>query len=191
MAVHSATDRPCPPSGRMEHLQADLWHLPDYPRTFDPSTPGINSETEVLAFMYALVLLSKPLIVVETGSYCGMMARALAAGCATNDLGMVHTFDTDPDAYAATREALKWHGQWSEAHLQPALERADLIRSCDLLFSDSSYESRVQEVKLLKPGAVGVLHDTGMEDHLDRHIQQEYPRNVFIATPRGLTIFQR
>lgn len=193
-AVEADTEIVCPPSERMKHLEASRWSIPNYPATFQPSTAEINSESEVLAFLYGLVLLLKPKVIVETGSYAGFAARAMAAAVSANGIGMVHTFDTDPAAFSATQTLLQQTalrlGSW-EAYQLPALSRMDLLTTCDFLFSDSSYESRMQEIRLIKPGAVGVLHDTGMEEHLDTAIRSLYPGSVFIPTPRGLTIFQK
>lgn len=181
-------ENPCPPCARMSHLKADLWSVPRYDN-FTPETAGINAESEVVLFAFAITALLKPKLIVETGSYCGLTARALGyAAMANSNDAEVLTCDVDPKAALATRQVCPGSVRVIEG---PAEQIFDAIRKCDLLFSDSSYESRVQEIRLLKPGAIGILHDTGMEDHLDRNIRELYPGSVFIPTPRGLTIFQK
>lgn len=177
----------------MSHLDAGLWSVPEYSDSFKPSTEGINVEVEVIEFLVGLVRLLKPRIVVETGCYCGITSLALAEACQDNEIGHVFTSDIDPLAVAETKRIASLEGGmefWLTVREGPALEQLP-IAEADLLFSDSSYESRLEEIKLLKPGAVGVLHDTGMEDHLDEAVRSLYPGSVFIATPRGLTIFQK
>ncbi|HKT90140.1 MAG TPA: class I SAM-dependent methyltransferase [Candidatus Sulfotelmatobacter sp.] len=188
VAMDFVGERSCPPSGRMGHLKADLWSVPGYDN-FEPDTPGINAESEVVLFAFAVAMLLKPKLIVETGSYCGLTARALGYAAISNGNGCeVYTCDVDPKAIFATQQICPGSVTVVSA---PASQLHDKISQCDLLFSDSSYESRIEEIRWLKPGAIGILHDTGMEDHLDREIRSLYPGSVFIPTPRGLTMFQK
>jgi predicted O-methyltransferase YrrM len=185
----------CPPSERMAHLQSALWSVPIYDPRFTPQDVCINSEVEVMEFLYGLVRLLKPALVVETGSYAGLTACTMAMACKDNRQGKVVTCDVDSAAIEATQRLAAENGisrKWLQIICRAALElpAGYRVQDADFLFSDSSYESRVEEIKLLKPGAIGVLHDTGMEEHLDRAASGLYPGSIRIETPRGLTIFQ-
>lgn len=54
------------------------------------------TEREVADFLAALIRLSKPAVVVETGTYTGTTTRRLAEALKANDYGHLYTIENDP-----------------------------------------------------------------------------------------------
>lgn len=122
-----------------------------------------SAELEFQQFLYGLVRVLKPELVVETGTYRGVTAEVMAKACKENKFGRVVTCDP-----------YDHRGSQSRAHLQYPLE----FRSCqsfdlpelaeaDLVFCDSDYQYRATEILRCKPGAVIVVHDTTVSHHSD------------------------
>jgi hypothetical protein len=103
-------------------------------------------------FLYGLVRMLKPNLVVETGTYKGRTANQLYLAVVANGLGRFVTCDPY---------------DWSPAFRYPSDYRKcsslDLqeLREADLVFSDSDQNIRNKEYALVKPGCVFVVHDTG------------------------------
>lgn len=122
-----------------------------------------GAEIETQQFLYGLVRVLKPELVVETGTYKGVTAEVMARACKENNFGRVVT--CDPYDHRA--------GQ-SKSHLFYPLEfrycrSFDLpeLSEADLVFCDSDYEYRGTEILRCKPGAVIVVHDTLTSHHSD------------------------
>ncbi len=161
------------------------WRVPvvDAPRAHGP----IQSEVEILAFMWALVVMTKPALVIETGTDAGVMTRALGAACMANGFGQVLSAEVNPDLAARAREFCR--GLPVHIHQGPALDLP--IEKAHLLFIDSSYESRQAELARVSPGAIAVVHDTTREAELGLHVEQTYPRWIRVITPRGFMVVQK
>ena len=179
----------------MLHLQTP--HTADFPNPWhigvlDPATYPepyhlIQSELELLVFMFALVLELKPRLVVETGTNIGLMARTLGWACWVNNFGRVVTCDTDQRMceFATTLCAGLPVQIWN----LPALELPEL-READLVFIDSSYESRSAEIHLVKPGAVYIYHDSYAEPWIRPEMMHEKYK-VHLDSPRGFSIVRK
>jgi predicted O-methyltransferase YrrM len=118
---------------------------------------GMASEYEMHDFLYGLVRLMKPELVVETGCYHGLMTRRLGEAVSANGHGKVISCDVEPEqvSQAISRcEGLPVEVRLSKAEDLPELHDADLI------FSDSSEQSRFLEYHRAKPGCVFLMHDT-------------------------------
>lgn len=140
----------------------------------------------MLVLMWALVLMLKPQLVIETGSDSGVMTRALGCAVQANGFGCVLSAEVNPEL--AVRAAALCLGLPVEVRNVPALELP--IEEADLLFIDSSYESRKQELaRIVKPGAIAVLHDTVREPSM-RAEAEKYRRTIHIVNPRGCAIIQ-
>jgi predicted O-methyltransferase YrrM len=126
-----------------------------------------GTEVEVQQMLYGLVLATKPTLVVETGCYDGFTTAVLAeAQLKAGRGGRVVTCDTDPLCIQQTEKRI--------AIAAAALPRlrdivttvrcrgVDLpeLREADLVFSDSNYANRIDEMLAVKPGALIVVHDT-------------------------------
>ncbi len=181
----------------INELYADVPKTLDFPNpwhigTFDASqypTPNelIQGELEMLAFMFGLVLQLKPKLVVETGTNVGIMARALAAGCWVNGFGKVVTSDTNQKMVDYATKVCE--GLPVEIRCCPSLDLPELLVA-DLVFVDSSYESRSKEIKLVKSGAVYVYHDSCAEPWIRPEMSSEEFK-VHLDSPRGFSIVRK
>lgn len=147
----------------------------------------IQAELEMLVFMFSTVVHLKPRLVVETGTNVGLMARALGSGCWVNGFGRVVTSDVDQKMvdYASNLCA----GFPVEVRCCPSLELPELGEA-DLVFIDSSYESRSQEIHRVRPGAVYVYHDSCAEPWIKQEMSDEVYK-VHLDTPRGFSIVRK
>lgn len=198
VAVHQLA--PCLPFG-MSHFVDDLYKdvpkTADFPNpwhvgTFDSSTYPvphelIQGELEILAFMFSLVVQLKPRLVVETGTNIGLMARALGCGCWVNGFGKVVTSDTSQDMVDYAKKVCD--GWPVEIRCCPALDLPELSEA-DLVFIDSSYESRSVEHHRVKSGAVYVYHDACAEPWVRPELDYE-PFKVHFDGPRGFSIVRK
>lgn len=168
-----------------EQLGNTAWWLPLWPGR---PLPGgvIHSEAEACAFLWALAVVLKPELAVETGAHVGGATRALGCAVAFNGYGRVVSCDVDPECVARAQQLCA--GLPVEVRCCPALELPEL-EAADLLFIDSSYESRAEELKRLKPGAIAVVHDTVLEQKVADAVAG-YLRRINIWTPRGFAIIQ-
>ena len=163
------------------------WRVPVLDaRTPRPQGP-VHSEVEMLCLMWAFVIMLKPKLVIETGSDSGVMTRALGGACQANGFGRVLSAEVNADLVDAARR-LCW-GLPVDIHHGPALDLP--IEQADLLFVDSSYESRQAELRRVRPGAVAVVHDTTRETGLGQHVAETYPRHIRVVTPRGFMVVQK
>lgn len=165
------------------------WHIgtldsSEYP---DPHEL-LQGELELLVMMFSMVVELKPHLVFESGTNVGLMARALAAGCWVNGFGRVVTCDTDLRMVEYARKVCE--GLPVEILHEPALSVGELAEA-DLLFIDSSEDSRVQEISLIKPGAVYVMHDTHAEQWMRDVVDDSEEYRVHIPGPRGFSIARK
>lgn len=160
------------------------WHIPlvSAPRV----NGNIQSEVEMLVLLWALVIMLKPKLVIETGTDAGVMTRAL--GCAVKANGFGCVLSAEVDASLAEQARAFCQGLPVQIITGPALNLP--IEDADLLFLDSSYESRKQELaKICKPHAIAVLHDTVREPSMGEEAHK-YSRSIHVVTPRGFAIIQ-
>ena len=161
-------------------------------------------ESEVIEFLYALIVLTKARIVVETGTYLGETAIALGYAVSLHR-GHVHTAETDIRRYNEAAEAIQ-SVACSTPHLPVTLWNATgayMIRALsdegkriDLAFLDSSIEARVDELQALysriKPGGVVVIHDAAPHHATMGYLGSLKGWNwLRFRTPRGLLVLQR
>lgn len=159
-------------------------------------------EEDLLAFLTALVQFLKPQLILETGTYYGTSAIALARGCVANGFGYVHTLEIDGDRVKeANRRITKAGlGEWVLVHEAASIpESADSVPLfswvfglIDLMFVDGNVE-RWKEIRrferYLSARALVVAHDAADPDS-GYDTLTDYHR-VEIGSPTGLAILQR
>ena len=161
--------------------------LPDRPGTWE-AHDAWASERETGEFLFGLVRLLKPTIVLETGCHLGMTTVQLGYAVAKNKVGAVHTCDIDPimQAEAASRTTglpVQIHGCTGE-------ELIGMTRNVDFAFIDSSGDRVAECLKLhLSPCGIVVLHDARRQ-MLQEIVEKTNWQSIFIDSPRGCAILQ-
>lgn len=147
------------------------------------------SEHEVYDFLYGLVRLLKPAVVLETGSYKGGATRLMAQAAKDNGVGEIHTCDTNPDMLEETLRSI--YGLPATAILCSGLDLISVLDNIGLAFIDSSGD-RVAEVQALNlaPGGVVVLHDAKRPQYQAIKNLRHWKAIWEIDTVQGITVFQ-
>jgi len=122
---------------------------------------------EVLNWLYATILLFKPMNLVETGALDGIGTIALASACKANGFGLVHSVEIDSKACAKAQERLNQVGLdgWVQYHCQDSRQflRETQIKF-DLGFFDSLCEIRAEECTICMERGIlrgpAIFHDT-------------------------------
>ena len=177
------------------------------------NTGGV--ELEIGEFLYGLVRMMKPTLILETGTHIGIASLYIAAGLKKNEFGHLNTIE------------------WEKTHLTKAKERWNmfgvnefvtsfLISSSDfktqemydIIFLDTEPNLRFGELlkfeKNLNEGGIIIIHDLGggmcqvdnkelgfgwpfgrLPDEIVELIEMDSLRPFHFATPRGLTCFYR
>lgn len=161
----------------------------------------MTAELEVLDFLRSLVTTLKPQLVVETGTFLGLSALAMAEGLRENGFGRILTCDPDPEVFARAREriAASGLGDWIDSRCEPSL---DLVVPgvIDILFCDSLPELREPEVRRflsdMNPNGVILMHDASshlqtVRDAARRLEDEGLISAVLLPTPRGLVLAQK
>lgn len=140
---------------------------------------NMGVEAEVAEFLYALVRVLKPKVVVESGTGRGYASLALATALAANGDGVLHTFEPIRSYQDEARERL--HGLPVKFHNGLACE-GWTGGPADLVFIDSWGEVRDRDLRFWVPkGFPLVVHDA--HEH-----RQLLPDGLLIDTPRGLWV---
>lgn len=154
------------------------------------SAPSIMAvEYETADFLYGLVRMLKPKVVLETGCGEGHSTFAMSRGVQANNLGHINTCDTE---YSLVHAIASTVGPIDDITCV-RMEGVDLCRrisEVDLAFLDSSGD-RVAECAALKlsPKGVVVLHDSKREQYRPIWTMRPWKTIWEIDTPRGLTVF--
>lgn len=160
------------------------------PELFLAANAG-STELEVLNWLYATVIMTKPRTILETGCLDGFGTVALAAACKANGFGIVHSVDIDPEACEKARAKLRRRGlsKFAEVHCVSSL---DFLRSTTLRFEmgffDSLCELRPEEYEIcVERGildGVAAFHDTSphrtetMKEWPEPAVHDEYRRRL-------------
>lgn len=153
------------------------------------------SEHEVYDFLYGLVRLLKPKVILETGCYKGGATAAMAKAVAENGVGQIDTCDT---IYEMVYEMVESVERATSGRLSDVVfvnvEGIDLCRQTpdvDFAFIDSSGD-RVAEVNALQlsPNAVVVLHDSNRPQYKPIWTIKPWKSIWHIGTEQGITVFQ-
>lgn len=153
------------------------------------------AESEVIEFLYALIVLTKAKVVVETGTYEGDTTRSLAWAVSLHG-GRVYTAETDLERY----KFVDGHFGATSSVACFYTTGVDLIQNLDekidLAFLDSSIEARADELRALylrmRPGGVVVVHDAAPHHATMSYLGSLKGWNYLrFRTPRGLLVLQR
>lgn len=160
-----------------------------------------GAEQETSEFMYGLIRLIKPAVVVETGSYLGDTTIAIAKALRENNHGKLYSCDVDGSYVKEVNEWLVREGlqDWGQVLLITGQELiAQLGNQIEFAFIDSGGEKGVREgeikilIPFMKPLQMFALHDTAPQ-----HVGMNAVANaitlpkVYFNTPRGLTLFMK
>jgi predicted O-methyltransferase YrrM len=163
----------------------DLWKSPKSPNS-------MASEIEVGDFMFGLVRLLKPAIVVETGCHDGTTSFKIAEAVKANGYGSFLTCDLEEHYVANLREEAARRELAIDVFCMRGHQLIQRCSSIDLAFIDSGGLREVEVMLTLtkmKRFGVIVLHDTAphqTEGGIPKRIQAP---SMYLNTPRGLTLF--
>lgn len=135
-----------------------------------------TAELEMQEFLFGLVRYLKPKLIFESGSCRGHTARILGLACRANGRGRVVSAEAEQSLFNTARANCRGVPEVEVRHAK-AMDCLE-VEEADLVFSDSSYESRVEEWKACKRGCVYVVHDTELEK----------PLGIFVQARNGLLI---
>ena len=170
---------------------------PERWRMFDSMT----AEVEVLEFLQSLVTTTKPKLVVETGTFMGISTLWMAEGLKQNGAGKIVTCEFDPVVCEKARERIEESGlrKWIDLRNESSLEMK-VNGPIDLLFTDSAFEIREQEVRYflpqMSPDGLILMHDASSHLKTVRQAALKMEEEGLISvlllpTPRGLVLAQR
>lgn len=152
---------------------------------------GTGTEHEVQAFLTALVGVVRPRLIVETGCYHGKTTREL--GLAAIRVGVdcrVYSCDIDPGLVLLARA----NCEGLPVQIQQC-RGVDLtaLRAADLVFLDSTYVGRRDEVLQVRRGALVVIHDTKAceSERIDLSGVVLEHGGILFDTYRGFGMFRR
>lgn len=137
-------------------------HVPAEKAELFTANDACSTELEYLEFLYALVRVTKPLEVLETGTYAGFGTRNIVAALHENARGHLWTIDEHDRGVTTEHNDRVTFVQGNSL----GCIRAMTDRRFDLLFFDSDLPMRVAEfveckwAGIASPGATIVFHDT-------------------------------
>ncbi len=161
---------------------------------------GNTAEVETLEFLYSVVRLLKPELIIETGTWHGHMAVALGKALRQNGFGRAISFEIDPEVCEIAQRRVKDAGLHDlvEVRNRSSLQ-ATVGSNIDMLVLDSELSLRVQEFEYfrpnLRPSAIVIFHDTStnhriVREDVRRLTAQGLLTSIILSTPRGLAICQ-
>lgn len=136
------------------------------PHLFE-SVDGGSTEIEMLNFLHSTIRLTKPSLILETGSYLGIGTLAIANACKLNGFGKVVSLEFDTNYYNFAKKIIQKEGleEWVELINGDTLKYLkETHYTFDLGFFDSENDIRGIECEIclqrniLKKTAV--FHDT-------------------------------
>ena len=161
---------------------------------------GKTPELETLEFLFAVVRLLKPRLVVETGTWHGYSAIAIASALRQNGFGKLITFETDTETCAIAQRRL---AQENLTQFVDVRNETSVVGSVngpiDLLLLDSELPDRISEFEYFRPqlsgSAIVIFHDTSTIRSVARDCVQDLVTKRLLAcvmfpSPRGLAICQ-
>jgi len=107
-----------------------------------PAPYQMSPTLEDVEFLYALVRVTKPRVVLELGSGRGISGRFLAEALAANEKGCLITYEPDTD------HALAAHKMLSDlpAAVLHTRDEFEYLTDPDLVFIDSDYSRRTDDI---------------------------------------------
>jgi predicted O-methyltransferase YrrM len=176
-----------------------------------------GTEVEVSEWLYGMIRVIKPDLVLETGTHVGVSAAYISQALEDNKRGKMQTFEIIPEHWKNAQDMLKdlelQHR--CECNLISALKYQPEGLSYDVLFLDSEPQLRFNEfVKYwpnLRDGGYIIIHDLNDQlghNDLTQHGMYDWPWGdwreklgpfvergdvnvISFDNPRGLTMFQK
>jgi predicted O-methyltransferase YrrM/glycosyltransferase involved in cell wall biosynthesis len=159
---------------------------------------GYTAEIEVLDFLYTLVRLTKPERVLETGTWFGRSAIAIASALRDNGIGHLVTIELNGEAAEVAARNIDNQGLTTLVTLHVANSlTVELSETYEFALFDSAIPLRGAEFSRfydrLEPGAIVLFHDTA-DHHIgsaDRVIDLRTMgmlEGIFLPTPRGIFV---
>jgi predicted O-methyltransferase YrrM len=169
----------------------DRWHMLD----------AQSAEAEVLDFLKSFILMVKPDVVLETGTFIGHSAMKMAEGMKANGFGKIITIEYDPKVFAKAKQNIDASGlgEWIEYRNASSLDTV-VEGTIDILFSDSDLSIRESEIRRflpqIKPRGLVLVHDSSstfkvVRDAVLRLELEGLLSVVLLSTPRGMVIAQK
>lgn len=190
------------------------------PEPSDPRYRMFNDggvEVEVGEFLYGLVRMLKPALILETGTHYGISAAYMGMALRDNGAGWIVTYEFLPENHRIATDfidKLELDGhvvcRLDNVAAIPAHEHQDI----DILFLDTEPQTRFGELlqfyDRVKPGGLILIHD--LHPHMHQIENEEHGfawpygripeamrqlvadgtlRPVHFRTPRGLTMFYK
>lgn len=169
---------------------------------------GMATEVETLQFLYSLVRLLKPSVIVETGSYKGYGTYWLARACKEMKHGFVFTCEINQELCHHTFALLQHEGVIDRVSISADPGDAMIRRlsgPIDFAFLDSNLDTRIGEMRelyhKLTPGGVVAVHDTSTYHDQPGHLGPRTPmlqlarqynmQVINLDTPRGLMLLRK
>jgi predicted O-methyltransferase YrrM len=160
-----------------------------------------SAELEVLEFLKSLVLMVKPGLIVETGTFLGHSAIKIGEALKANRFGRLITIELDNAIYRKALERIEAAGleQWVEARNESSLE-TQIPGEVDILFSDSHLPIREAEIRRflpqIVPNGLVLVHDSSSHFQIVRDAVLKLEKEgllsvVLFPTPRGLVVAQK
>jgi glycosyltransferase involved in cell wall biosynthesis/protein-L-isoaspartate O-methyltransferase len=159
---------------------------------------GFTAEIEVLDFLYTLVRLTKPQRVLETGTWLGRSAIAIASALRDNGIGHLVTIESNGEAAEVAVRNIDDARLTTFVTLRVADSLAvELSETYELALFDSDISIRATEFcrfyDRLKPGAIVLFHDTagshiGSADRVVDLMTTGMLEGIFLPTPRGIFV---
>jgi predicted O-methyltransferase YrrM len=178
-----------PPTPECPH--PERWHMLD----------AQSAELEVLDFLKSLILLLKPDLIVETGTFIGHSALVMAQALETNGRGRLVTIEYDAVVFEKAKENI------ASSNLRRRIEYRNgssleqtIDGPIDILYSDSDVNIREQEVRKflpqIRPGGLVLIHDASSHFKVVRaaalRMEEEGLLSVvLLSSPRGLCLAQK
>jgi hypothetical protein len=117
-----------------------------------------SAELELHWLLYSLVSILKPEVVFESGTCHGYSTYWLGKAVGDNGRGWVYTAEVNREYLEEAMERCKDIPRIR--FLNNRASDCQSLRDADFFFCDSNYGDRADELSLLKPGAVALVHDT-------------------------------
>lgn len=167
-----------------------------------------SAEIEVLEFLYALVKLTKPTEVLETGTYFGLSGAYIALGLRDNGFGHLDSIEWEKQ-HVETAKKL-----WNQLGLENLITEYHMSSldfqptvNYDFVLLDTEPQLRFLELdkfwNYIKPGSIIAIHDLSWDlgigapqfwlnkELLDKRIKNKEVQVINFMTPRGFTILRK
>jgi predicted O-methyltransferase YrrM len=159
---------------------------------------GNTAETEVLDLLLVLTRLVKPTHALETGTWLGLSACAIARGLVANGFGDLTTLEINSDVHQAALENVARYGLTAvvDARLASSMEFVP-DRTYDMAVFDSGTHLRLNEFRRFRPwlkdGALVIFHDTAPHHQwviagIVELLKEGALHGVNFPTPRGVFV---